>query len=141
MRISDWSSDVCSSDLVEARRAPVAPAVDADVHAPDGAVAGPGQAADHQRAAPVGHRRLRAGAGDDRLHVHQPGEAPRLAVGQQVGVLRGLLAVVPGRSEEHTSELQSLMRISYAVFCLKKKKHESTTINHTKLNQELIRTV
>src|SRR3546814_2995633 len=73
-------------------------------------------------------------AGDDRLHVHQPGEAPRLAVGQQVGVLRGLLAVVPGpvanlqpaqplhpRSEEHTSELQSLMRISYAVFCLKKK--------------------
>src|SRR3546814_6996390 len=32
------------------------------------------------------------------------------------------LAVVTGRSEEHTSELQSLMRISYAVFCLKKKK-------------------
>src|SRR3546814_9178762 len=31
--------------------------------------------------------------------------------------------VSPGRSEEHTSELQSLMRISYAVFCLKKKKH------------------
>src|SRR3546814_6863198 len=31
--------------------------------------------------------------------------------------------VVPFRSEEHTSELQSLMRISYAVFCLKKKKH------------------
>src|SRR3546814_1826943 len=35
-----------------------------------------------------------------------------------------------GRSEEHTSELQSLMRISYAVFCLKKKKHQ------TKLQQE-----
>src|SRR3546814_2680552 len=34
-----------------------------------------------------------------------------------------------GRSEEHTSELQSLMRISYAVFCLKKKKYQST---HTK---------
>src|SRR3546814_3596596 len=33
------------------------------------------------------------------------------------------------RSEEHTSELQSLMRISYAVFCLKKKKTHSTTIN------------
>src|SRR3546814_10465918 len=31
------------------------------------------------------------------------------------------------RSEEHTSELQSLMRISYAVFCLKKKKHKQTT--------------
>src|SRR3546814_3371572 len=33
----------------------------------------------------------------------------------------------PGRSEEHTSELQSLMRISYAVFCLKKKKHTQHT--------------
>src|SRR3546814_6441990 len=33
----------------------------------------------------------------------------------------------PPRSEEHTSELQSLMRISYAVFCLKKKKHNTTT--------------
>src|SRR3546814_7706016 len=32
------------------------------------------------------------------------------------------------RSEEHTSELQSLMRISYAVFCLKKKKHHSNTL-------------
>src|SRR3546814_5612033 len=35
----------------------------------------------------------------------------------------GLKVVEPRRSEEHTSELQSLMRISYAVFCLKKKKH------------------
>src|SRR3546814_7727076 len=34
-----------------------------------------------------------------------------------------------GRSEEHTSELQSLMRISYAVFCLKKKKHKTQTSN------------
>src|SRR3546814_6734461 len=33
----------------------------------------------------------------------------------------------PGRSEEHTSELQSLMRISYAVFCLKKKKNKKHT--------------
>src|SRR3546814_8905861 len=42
----------------------------------------------------------------------------------------GLLRVVDkliGRSEEHTSELQSLMRISYAVFCLKKKTHKSST--------------
>src|SRR3546814_7681694 len=35
------------------------------------------------------------------------------------------------RSEEHTSELQSLMRISYAVFCLKKKKKQKTTTNDT----------
>src|SRR3546814_9646095 len=45
----------------------------------------------------------------------------------QVGVER-VPAVKPGeRSEEHTSELQSLMRISYAVFCLKKKKQLKTT--------------
>src|SRR3546814_8111752 len=37
------------------------------------------------------------------------------------------IAAQPLRSEEHTSELQSLMRISYAVFCLKKKKHNTTT--------------
>src|SRR3546814_6821524 len=36
------------------------------------------------------------------------------------------------RSEEHTSELQSLMRISYAVFCLKKKKNETAFINYNK---------
>src|SRR3546814_4355776 len=38
-----------------------------------------------------------------------------------VGLLLGALLPIAGRSEEHTSELQSLMRISYAVFCLKKK--------------------
>src|SRR3546814_1358551 len=38
--------------------------------------------------------------------------------------------VLPSRSEEHTSELQSLMRISYAVFCLKKKTKRTTNINH-----------
>src|SRR3546814_1621354 len=41
---------------------------------------------------------------------------------------RGCLGM-PGRSEEHTSELQSLMRISYAVFCLKKKKKNKTKLH------------
>src|SRR3546814_6549638 len=43
-----------------------------------------------------------------------------------------------GRSEEHTSELQSLMRISYAVFCLKKKKktHETTAPPNTTLDND-----
>src|SRR3546814_3074958 len=45
-----------------------------------------------------------------------------LPVGQPVKMVFGALDVI--RSEEHTSELQSLMRISYAVFCLKKKKHQ-----------------
>src|SRR3546814_2551248 len=43
------------------------------------------------------------------------------------------------RSEEHTSELQSLMRISYAVFCLKKKKHTNT--NHNYKHEDRTRTV
>src|SRR3546814_3881740 len=41
----------------------------------------------------------------------------------------------PGRSEEHTSELQSLMRISYAVFCLKKKKQKQITNIHLSANK------
>src|SRR3546814_4171041 len=39
------------------------------------------------------------------------------------------LPVTPNRTEEHTSELQSLMRISYSVFCLKKKKNDNTQTN------------
>src|SRR3546814_10581594 len=46
-------------------------------------------------------------------------------------VVQRLQALVPLRSEEHTSELQSLMRISYAVFCLKKKKTNSTTSSYS----------
>src|SRR3546814_1131279 len=46
--------------------------------------------------------------------------------GDDLGDRELALQVDPVRSEEHTSELQSLMRISYAVFCLKKKNHHST---------------
>src|SRR3546814_9119629 len=46
------------------------------------------------------------------------------AVVEDMGDLLALQLVHPARSEEHTSELQSLMRISYAVFCLKKKNEE-----------------
>src|SRR3546814_10210344 len=49
-----------------------------------------------------------------------------LGVGKQLRMVRGYL-----RSEEHTSELQSLMRISYAVFCLKKKTHRLQLNTHT----------
>src|SRR3546814_2340813 len=51
----------------------------------------------------------------------------------------GTAKMVAGRSEEHTSELQSLMRISYAVFCLKKKNIKSKktmTVNSTKQEQQ-----
>src|SRR3546814_990063 len=47
------------------------------------------------------------------------------------------LSVTFTRSEEHTSELQSLMRISYAVFCLKKKTNRRTHILHTVTNQHI----
>src|SRR3546814_7796104 len=43
---------------------------------------------------------------------------------------RAVQATPDERSEEHTSELQSLMRISYAVFCLKKKKHQNNTLTN-----------
>src|SRR3546814_3963122 len=57
-------------------------------------------------------------------------------VGRAAGQRHRVVAIVDGirraRSEEHTSELQSLMRISYAVFCLKKKKTKSPQIKHAK---------
>src|SRR3546814_2085461 len=57
---------------------------------------------------------------------HQPDRPHRASGDRQQHVSRGLRACATGRSEEHTSELQSLMRISYAVFCLKKKKTNRT---------------
>src|SRR3546814_4222961 len=62
---------------------------------------------------------------------HRPGEDPdeRVAPERQDDQEEQGLA----RSEEHTSELQSLMRISYAVFCLKKKKNKSNIQNNTTL--------
>src|SRR3546814_8812601 len=61
------------------------------------------------------------------LHV-RGGEVPVDDIPERLEVLRPRVAVVDVRSEEHTSELQSLMRISYAVFCLKKKKQTRTAL-------------
>src|SRR3546814_7872188 len=117
MRISDWSSDVCSSDLicaVQDRR----PESDQSEH-------GAGQFlrqqpdlfAVAQRPLPAGFRRIDVG--------HRPESfPPRDAGPADIGFGRC-------RSEEHTSELQSLMRISYAVFCLKKKKQTTETTPKT----------
>src|SRR3546814_3059152 len=70
----------------------------------------------HRRAVDIdGARAAIAGAAP----VFGAGEVGRVAQGPEQGCL--------GRSEEHTSELQSLMRISYAVFCLKKKKTNKKT--------------
>src|SRR3546814_7623035 len=94
MRISDWSSDVCSSDLVLQR------------------LVGDRLGLGEQVLVLVGQRLIRLDADDGRAVVG----ARRQVGGVPVGDLVDLV-----RSEEHTSELQSLMRISYAVFCLKKK--------------------
>src|SRR3546814_6683024 len=135
MRISDWSSDVCSSDLpadAAGRGAAedccrlrcvglgVLRAPDAGCEAGDRA-AGPGarRAGAHRAAAAGCDHRAAGGA--------EPAERPRRRAGfrRMLGSAPDLLrrrGAVPGsRSEEHTSELQSLMRISYAVFCLQKK--------------------
>src|SRR3546814_1330262 len=105
MRISDWSSDVCSSDLA-------ALSIQDDISAVT--------AADVQRLA----RQYLTPARQWSLAILPKGmtlaEASTLDAAPPS-------AVVGGRSEEHTSELQSLMRISYAVFCLKKKKKKDNT--------------
>src|SRR3546814_3662752 len=126
MRTSDWSSDVCSSDLL----------------ADDHVLAIDRNAAELLLVAGVAHA-VRGGAGAQHGQRGVRAEAEHLRVAD-AGLLAdtdrhagvGVAAVdagnillvqvdavggVGGRSEEHTSELQSLMRISYAVFCLKKK--------------------
>src|SRR3546814_6710181 len=111
MRISDWSSDVCSSDLQASRRAPDAVA---DARADRGGA----RARLLCRGAGRFRQAGRRGRGDARRNPDPAGEGAR-----DRHRLRGREPGHPGpwRSEEHTSELQSLMRISYAVFCLKKK--------------------
>src|SRR3546814_7934384 len=91
MRISDWSSDVCSSDLV--------------------AVSGKGGA---RQPLDIGRWRY--------LLFAHGAVVTLLAVVLPAGML-----LATSRSEEHTSELQSLMRSSYAVFCLQKKTHHTPT--------------
>src|SRR3546814_7295270 len=120
MRISDWSSDVCSSDLLahlardqpwdqeigqQKARKRVGDAVLVARH--DGRVR-------NRQSHRVAEQR------GDREPVGQPADHRRLGKGADETDRRM-------RSEEHTSELQSLMRISYAVFCLKKKNTTTCT--------------
>src|SRR3546814_1442868 len=117
MRISDWSSDVCSSDVVldeealaarfSVSRTPVREAVLQLIQS--GLVE-----KESRRSATVAKLDLRR-----LIHVFETiseleGLCARFAARRMTASERGEL-----RSEEHTSELQSLMRISYGVFCLK----------------------
>src|SRR3546814_8491407 len=118
MRISDWSSDVCSSDL------PVGIGLLQPVIAREGVGAAPRE---HDVRA-VLHPRAREADGvarrDDARHRARRTLAPVHDRGVHL-----VAAFV--RSEEHTSELQSLMRTSYAVFCLKQNKNQRTSYDQT----------
>src|SRR3546814_5015491 len=149
MRISDWSSDVCSSDLGHAAE-DFGVRVVAEFELPCNeeqllvgvgaalvvvqvlhgaqrlhvvlAVAVAVEAAGHEVGAVVFFQQA---AG---LH-HDAGGARHQVVGVFDAAVVGAGAELHVRSEEHTSELQSLMRNSYAVFCLNKKKHNNTHHN------------
>src|SRR3546814_4495443 len=124
MRISDWSSDVCASDLF----GNPLDGLQLDFH-------GGGGAADDRRG---DLRRVAHDAGVQGGGIRHSGAGEAEGHGQNQGA-RGSakqllhlrcscdLLFMSRRSEEHTSELQSLMRISYAVFCLKKKKTTKNT--------------
>src|SRR3546814_8352276 len=107
MRISDWSSDVCSSDLGHRLTLEGGPA--ALRLQPIGLDRPPGLQIDQREVAVI--------ADGDAAFSGDVVEALGAGGSQVDQPLERQLA----RSEEHTSELQSLMRISYAVFCLKKK--------------------
>src|SRR3546814_3785705 len=121
MRISDWSSDVCSSDLLEALA--FRPRLDLalSVNRVDGAL--------RLKKIPIAvddtPLRIRGTVGSSLYRSARAAGAPAKAVQAYLKALATKLSldrdVSANRSEEHTSELQSLMRISYAVFCLKKK--------------------
>src|SRR3546814_6597866 len=112
MRISDWSSDVCSSDLLWGGSSHCLKGMSTHMRYN---IVGP----DHRGGA--GHCELS-------IRVHES----RRTTGCEQHRHREFMA--EERSEEHTSELQSLMRISYAVFCLKKNKTKQTTNNKKTIN-------
>src|SRR3546814_1559698 len=127
MRISDWSSDVCSSDLTAALNALGAASrarTSARIIGVTGSVGKTGtkEALFHalDRYAPYAvHRSVKS----YNNHVGVPLSLARMPRESRFGIFEmgmnhsGELSALTRRSEEHTSELQSLMRISYAVFC------------------------
>src|SRR3546814_10002399 len=128
MRISDWSSDVCSSDLLAEEHETLRSLTKNNPEGSESFIA----TADDMEAALNGDVDV-----GDRFSIviptkvernEQSGAIPNWIpqTGREIVVAHGLdplqAARALKRSEEHTSELQSLMRISYAVFCLKKNK-------------------
>src|SRR3546814_8274115 len=130
MRISDWSSDVCSSDLPPHKGVGGTPMSHltqshSDLLARSRRIAGQ-----------VGAVERALLADKDCAEILHLVAAVRGAVN---GLLDEIIVHHLERSEEHTSKLQSLMRISYAVFCLKKKKHNTRHINSNHTTKKLQR--
>src|SRR3546814_1166231 len=132
MRISDWSSDVCSSDLnADELRAVLARLADRKLVLIDTAGIGPRDAKLQAQLGTMGSASARirnwlvlsanshAADLDDVIRRYAKAKPSACVITKLDETLRigGALSAVI-RSEEHTSELQSLMRISYAVFCL-----------------------
>src|SRR3546814_6501373 len=125
MRISDWSSDVCSSDLIRTTISEMGPVLLARLmglnDTQEGVLTIAFRFADEQGLLLLDLADLQA------LLAHCAANAPALSAQYgnvtkaSVGAIQRQLLQLE-RSEEHTSELQSLMRLSYALFCLKKNK-------------------
>src|SRR3546814_4511438 len=121
MLISDWSSDVCSSDLLSmmpigCRTAPQVPG--------NLIAAAPSNGCIQTRRSMMLKPLIWACAA---ASLAISGAALSHDAAKPSDAQIAHIAYTAGRSEEHTSELQSLMRISYAVFCLKKKTNKHTT--------------
>src|SRR3546814_7871119 len=114
MRISDWSSDVCSSDLLVDK-----------VQTQQVLINLIRNAMEAMSGSPVRQLVISSRIQDRqfvRVSVEDSGPGVPKAIAENL--FRAFVSTKAQRSEEHTSELQSLMRISYAVFCLKKKKQD-----------------
>src|SRR3546814_9732592 len=133
MRISDWSSDVCSSDLYR-KCATVKPAA-TSCEKPPSSAATCSSTSETPGLTCVTSWRPSA-LSQPPPNTFEPSSrttSSKSLLGTTRSCARGSIRYPnanrfwkPSRSEEHTSELQSLMRISYAVFCLKKKKKKYT---------------
>src|SRR3546814_6658857 len=126
MRISDWSSDVCSSDLA-------APSVSFFAKTRTGSLRPSTTSLSIiTSSTPSNDGRSNMVSSNMPSSIERSPRAPVLR-----SIARRAIAESASRSEEHTSELQSLMRISYAVFCLKKKKQTNRTQENNNKDKQI----
>src|SRR3546814_6730387 len=123
MRISDWSSDVCSSDLCDGTIGAIADALEPKAYSSRAFIREMGRyLAEHGKK----DNSLVKLAYEHDVPIFCPAFVDSSAGFGLVKHQVERMKEDKPRSEEHTSELQSLMRISYAVFCLKKKQQKTT---------------